>query len=88
MGFIGIALICVGLCIIGIIIPDDNTPTDFKVGTAIVSTFISGIGAGILILAICFPNEGPKAIDVYRNKTTLQITYKNEIPVDTVVVFK
>ena len=30
----------------------------------------------------------PTAIDVYRNKTTLQITYQDSIPVDTVVVWK
>lgn len=30
----------------------------------------------------------PTALDVYRNKTTLQITYKDGIPVDSVVVFK
>lgn len=30
----------------------------------------------------------PTAIDVYRNKTELQITYKGTIPVDSVVVFK
>ena len=30
----------------------------------------------------------PSAIDVYRGKTTLEITYKDSIPVDSVVVFK
>lgn len=30
----------------------------------------------------------PQAIDVYRNKTTLQITYKGNIPIDTTVVYK
>lgn len=30
----------------------------------------------------------PKAIDVYRDKTTLQITYKGNIPIDTTVVYK
>ena len=30
----------------------------------------------------------PTAIDVYKGKTTLQITYKDSIPVDSVVVFK
>ena len=30
----------------------------------------------------------PTAIDVYRNKTELQITYKGTIPIDSVVVFK
>lgn len=30
----------------------------------------------------------PTAIDVYKGKTKLQITYKETIPVDSVVVFK
>lgn len=30
----------------------------------------------------------PTAKDVYREKTTLEITYKDGIPIDTVVVFK
>ena len=30
----------------------------------------------------------PQAIDVYRGRTTLEITYKDSIPIDSVVVFK
>ena len=30
----------------------------------------------------------PKPIDVYRGNTTLQITYRDSIPIDSVVVFK
>lgn len=30
----------------------------------------------------------PSAMDVYQGKTTLEITYKDSIPVDSVVVFK
>lgn len=30
----------------------------------------------------------PTALDVYQGKTTLEITYKDSIPVDSVVVFK
>ena len=30
----------------------------------------------------------PKAIDVYRERTTLEITYKDSVPIDSVVVFK
>lgn len=33
-------------------------------------------------------DKSPKAIDVYRDKTTLQITYKDNIPIDTTVVYK
>lgn len=30
----------------------------------------------------------PTAMDVYQSKTTLEITYKDGIPVDSIVVFK
>ena len=30
----------------------------------------------------------PKAIDVYRHKTELKVTYEGKVPVDTVVIFK
>ena len=30
----------------------------------------------------------PTALDVYQGKTTLEITYKDGVPVDSVVVFK
>lgn len=50
----------------------------FSLGLVIVGWF----------LVIVHYEEKPKAIDVYRNKTSLQITYRDSIPVDSVVVFK
>lgn len=32
--------------------------------------------------------DNPTALDVYQGKTTLEITYRDSIPVDTIVVFK
>lgn len=32
--------------------------------------------------------DNPTALDVYQGKTTLEVTYKDNIPVDSVVVFK
>ena len=32
--------------------------------------------------------DEPTAMDVYQGKTTLEITYRDSIPVDTIVVFK
>ena len=37
---------------------------------------------------IVYYDVTPKAIDVYRGKTILEITYRDSIPVDSVVVFK
>jgi hypothetical protein len=46
---------------------------------------IAIIGMLFIIAGI---NITPTAIDVYRGKTELQITYKGTIPIDSVVVFK
>lgn len=53
--------------------------------------FCLGICVGMvitLIISSFIVRDIPKAIDVYRNKTTLEITYRDSIPVDSVVVFK
>ena len=51
----------------------------------------------ILITAIAFIGwvgysigtaNKPTAMDVYQGKTTLEITYKDSVPIDSVVVFK
>lgn len=51
----------------------------------------SGFFSGMFIIAgITFISNAiyPQAIDVYRDKTTLQITYKGNIPIDSTVVYK
>ena len=40
-----------------------------------------------LLIAIVYP-WGIPAIEVYRGNTTLEITYRDSIPVDSVVVYK
>lgn len=49
---------------------------------------IWAIGVATCLLLEASKNNRPQAIDVYRGKTTLKITYENNIPIDTVVVFK
>ena len=39
------------------------------------------------IIGIIKINE-PTAMDVYKGKTTLEITYRDSVPIDSVVVFK
>ena len=43
-----------------------------------------------IIIAFCLiiNLRKPKAIDVYQGNTTLEITYKDSIPIDSVVVWK
>lgn len=52
---------------------------------AVILVFI----ATILIGNCVYDNTNcPTALDVYQGKTTLEITYRDSIPVDSVVVFK
>lgn len=56
-------------------------------------SFILGMLAGVILLAISLgiinlTNPSITPMDVYRGKTTLEITYKDSIPVDSAVVFK
>lgn len=51
------------------------------------AAFLAGTILGAFI--VMFYNFGEvKPIDVYRGKTTLEITYKDSVPIDSVVVFK
>ena len=49
--------------------------------------FLLGLMSGI-IFNIGLDYRTTTAMDVYQDKTTLEITYKDGIPVDSVVVFK
>ena len=39
-------------------------------------------------LVMIFVESEPAALDVYRGKTTLEITYRDSVAVDSVVVYK
>ena len=55
----------------------------YTVSILIVSiiTFISAVFTTIEL-------RNPTAIDVYRGRTVLEITYRNGVPIDSAVVFK
>lgn len=40
------------------------------------------------IVLMTYYNLNPKAIDVYRGKTTLEIVYRDNVPIDSTVIFK
>ena len=42
----------------------------------------------LVFFCLLYNLNKPKAIDVYRGKTTLEITYKNRVPIDSIVVWK
>jgi len=41
-----------------------------------------------VVLCIINDSKYPTALDVYRGKTTLEITYRDSMAIDSVVVFK
>ena len=56
-----------------------------NIGLTIALTLII---AGILNIIIYHATEAPSALDVYKGKTVLKITYEDKVPVDTVVIYK
>ena len=42
---------------------------------------------GAFVTAACYEKE-PTAIDVYRGKTSLEITYRDSVAIDSTVVYK
>ena len=79
-----ISLLTFALLIIGIngAISDNS----FTVGFVLVSSSL--LTFAIFAIALYLIEEQPKAIDVYRGKTTLEITYKDRMPIDSTVVWK
>lgn len=53
-------------------------------GAVVVFFSLTVFAVGVLTIHL----GKPSAIDVYRGKTTLQITYKNNVPIDSTVVYK
>ena len=51
-------------------------------------TFIACIYSLIIVVLSAIYLKEPTAMDVYRNKTTLEITYKDGMPIDSTVVWK
>ena len=68
------------LCVIDIV-KGNGFDTNFFIYTLFVYSFLVFI---LSLSCVCKPS----AIDVYRNKTTLEITYKDKVPIDTTVVWK
>ena len=78
--FTAMILLLSVLCIIDII-KGNGFETNFFIYTLFVYSFL------VFILSLSCVYK-PSAIDVYRGKTTLEITYKDKVPVDSIVVWK
>lgn len=77
---LGIFLIITAVCLIIVLIHTSEEKINI-----IISYFVFIFGCFIIIEYI---NSKPKAIDVYKGKTELRITYEGNTPVDSAVVFK
>lgn len=77
IGFIMITII-IGLCVVEINAEGNNT-------VAIILSILGSIG---LLFILIYMNSVPTALDVYKGKTELKITYEGKIPVDSVVIYK
>ena len=79
LGIIGFVIVISVIATCVIEIKEDN------IALSIVLPIMAIIGLSIMIVSL---NITPTALDVYKGKTELQITYKGTIPIDSIVVFK
>ena len=79
---IGMLYIAVGLLIILTYLSLERYD---NIGWTIALTLII---VGILNIIIYHATEAPSALDVYKGKTVLKVTYEDKVPVDTVVIYK
>jgi hypothetical protein len=82
MIILGIILLLLGFILSIVIILKDQVDKLDLIG--VYSSVAIMVGGTMMICE----NNCPQAIDVYRGKTTLQITYKGNTPIDTTVVYK
>jgi len=80
IGFVGLVIILIGVIFLAI--------ERFKIGITLVAVGgILGIMGGIGHQAE-IDKDTPTALDVYRGKTTLEITYRDSVAIDSTVVYK
>ena len=79
-------IILLVLGITGIIIAFDGD-SDSRGFGIVISLFIFIVFI-LIFVQILIQEQTPTAMDVYQGKTTLEITYKDGVPVDSTVVWK
>lgn len=66
-----------------------NISTDIKDERFFSAILLTIFGIIFIVLLSSYADRNtPTALDVYQGKTTLEITYRDSIPVDSVVVLK
>ena len=84
MVFLNLGIIFIAVGILGFILA---IKYDIDI-LAIVCIILFCIGTVITVCWRIDRDINPTAMDVYRGKTTIAITYEDGVPVDSVVVFK
>lgn len=84
MMFLNLGLILIGIGILGLFF---SIICNIDMSTSVCGTLLC-LG---MIITLCWTFDrdiNPTAMDVYQGKTTLEITYKDRVAIDSVVVFK
>lgn len=76
---VGLILGCAGIITIYLTTKEDDFISFFAILFIVI---------GVLFLRDYYEQDNPTAMDVYQGKTTLEITYKDGVAVDSTVVFK
>jgi hypothetical protein len=85
MGFFIVIILAFSLFIFGLEQIDDKK--NYVVGTIVLI-----LSVALFLFAVLYKpqnnSNSPKAIDVYRGKTELEITYRDTVAIDSTVVWK
>ena len=78
-------MLCLILVVVAVVI--DSSTLGQYAATGLLISFVVFVVTGVTI-GVCTPNYEPTALDVYRGKTTLEITYRDSVAIDSTVVYK
>ena len=79
-----VCIVIIAICLIGCVIWwcfDSNN------ASPVILSIMASAMLGCLVADLT-KKKSPTALDVYRGKTTLEITYRDSVAVDSVVVYK
>ena len=78
-------MLCIILIVVALVI--DSSTLGQCAAKGLLISVIGFVVTGVII-GIGTPNHEPTALDVYRGKTTLEITYRDSVAIDSTVVYK
>ena len=88
MILIVIALICIIMLLATLILCIKDIISSKSEPDGKFVTIYSFIFSFIVFILLLLQVDKPTAMDVYKGKTTLEITYKDGVPVDSTIVWK